>query len=85
MSNVTIRNSGARAGAVSLGDLSRGEFFVFANSSKDVPNLYQVHNGQYSRKKTGKLFDIDPSPSAKGSASTDKVYRVDVDMVYTVA
>ena len=82
---VTIRNTGARAGAVSLGDLKRGDYFIFANSSKDVPNLYQVHPGQYSRKKTGKLFDINPSASAKGSPDSDRVYKVDVDMQYTYA
>jgi len=81
---VTIRQSGARSGAVTLGDIKRKEYFIFANSSKDVPNLYQMHEGQYSRKKTGKLFDVNPSASAKGSSASDKVYRVDVDMVYTV-
>jgi hypothetical protein len=85
MSNVTIRNTGSRAGAVTLGDLKRGDYFVFANSTKDVPNLYQVHEGQYSRKKTGKLFDINPSPSAKGSPASDRVYKVNVDMQYAWA
>jgi len=83
--SVSIRMNGTRSGTVALGDLKRKEYFIFANSNKDVPNLYQMHEGQYSRKKTGKIFDVDPSASAKGSSASDKVYRVNVEMTYTLA
>lgn len=79
---VTIRNAGAKPRAVTLGDLKRGDYFVFANSEKDVPNLYQVHGGQYSRKKTGELFNITDRPMKRGSAVSNSVYKVDVDMTY---
>jgi len=83
---VTIRNSGAKPSAVTLGDLKRGDYFVFASSNKDVPNLYQVHGGQYSRKKTGELFNIvDKASPKRGSSTGDKVFKVDVDMNYSWA
>jgi len=83
---VTIRNTGARPRTVSLGDLKRGDYFVFANSTRDVPNLYQVHGGQYSRKKNGELFNIvDKTSPKRGSSTADQVVKVDVDMQYTYA
>jgi len=82
---VTIRFSGSRHAGQTLGDLKRGDYFIFGGSTKSVPNLYVVNGKGYTRLKTGKWFAIDPRDGQKGSAGSDRVMVADVGIDYRMA
>jgi len=85
MSHLSIRKDGQLNTSVALGDLVKKDFFIFRSSTKSVPNLYMKNVGGYTRMKTGKRFNIDPEGDQSGSCASDRVIKVDVNMVYRIA